>query len=172
MKKIILLVLALLLTQTSFANSISDDEQLKRIVKEFENSITTINRSQYFSLFYDGTVSWVGVSSTHDYEKYKNKAEDAKIKGEKHWEPMKTYPGDHIHFFDVIVSGGKGQDHKIMFENIQIQHDGDVASVNLDYSQFVKGVKSNWGTKRLLLVKAKNGWKINSVIFSISSIGV
>ena len=57
----------------------------------------------------------------------------------------------------------------MVFENIKIQQDGDVASAYLDYSLLVKGSKANWGKKSLLLVKAKNGWKINSVIFSISS---
>jgi hypothetical protein len=167
MKKFILVVSILFFTQMSFANTHSDDEQLHKIVKDFENSINTINRAQYFSLFYDGTVSWVGVSSTNDYEKNKNKAEVAKLKGQESWSPMKTYPGDHVHFFDVIVSGMK--DHKMMFENIKIQQDGDVASVYLDYNHYVKGTKVNWGTKSLLLVKSKNGWKMNSVIFSISS---
>jgi len=168
MKKIILVVCLLLFTQLSFASTTSDDEQLQQIVKDFEDSITNIDRSKYFSLFYDGTVSWVGVSSTKDYEKNESKAEAAKKAGKKFWAPMKTYPGDHVHFFDVIVSGMK--DHKMMFDNIKIQQDGDVASVYLDYNHFIKGAKANWGTKSLLLVKAKDGWKINSVIFSISSI--
>lgn len=167
MKKIILLVSFLLFTQVSFANTMSDDEQLKKIVKDFENSITTINRTQYFSLFYDGTVSWVGVSSTNDYEKNISKAEAAKLKGQKSWTPMKTYPGDHIHFFDVVVSGMKN--HKMNFEDIKIQQDGDVANVYLDYKLFEEGVIS-LGKKSLLLVNTENGWKINSVIFSISTI--
>jgi len=169
MKKIILVICILFFTQVSLASTLSDDEQLQNIVKDFENSITTIDRSKYFSLFYDGTVSWVGVSSTNDFKKNQSKAEAAKKKGQKPWKPMKTYPGDHVHFFDVIVSGMK--DHKMMFENIKIQQDGDVASVYLDYNHFEKGAKANWGTKSLLLVKAEDGWKINSVIFSISSAG-
>jgi hypothetical protein len=169
MNNIILVVSLLLFTQVSFANTLSDEEQLQKIMQDFENSITTIDRSKYFSLFYEGTVSWVGVSSTNDFEKNLSKAEAAKRKGQESWNPMKTYPGDHVHFFDVIVSGMK--DHQMVFDNIKIQQDGDVASVYLDYNHLVKGVKINWGTKSLLLVKAESGWKINSVIFSISSAG-
>ncbi len=167
MNKIILLVSLLLFTQLSFSSTLSDDEQLQKIVQDFENSITTIDRSKYFGLFYDGTVSWVGVSSTNDFKKSQSQAAAAKKKGQESWVPMKTYPGDHVHFFDVIVSGMK--DHKMIFENIKIQQDGDVASAYLDYSLLVKGAKTNWGRKSLLLVKAESGWKINSVIFSISS---
>ena len=167
MKKFILVVSILLFTQMSFAITHSDDQQLHKIVKDFENSINTINRSQYFSLFYDGTVSWIGVSSTNDYEKNKSKAEAEKAKGMEVWKPMKTFPGDHIHFFDVVVSGMKN--HKMKFEDIKIQQDGDVANVYLDYNLFEGGVKSNWGKKSLLLVNTDSGWKINSVIFSISS---
>ena len=169
MNKITLVVFLLMFTQVSFASTLSDDEQLQKVVQYFENSITTIDRSKYFSLFYDGTVSWIGVSSTNDFEKNQSKAETAKMKGQESWKPMKTYPGDHVHFFDVIVS--RQNDHKMMFENIKIQHDGDIASVYLDHNHFVKGAKANWGRKSLLLVKAKDGWKINSVIFSISSAG-
>ena len=167
MTKIILVLSLFLFTQVSFASTISDDDLLQKIVKDFENSITTIDRTKYFNLFYDGTVSWIGVPSTDNFEKQKSKAETAKKQGKKYWKPMKTYPGDHVHFFDVIVSGMK--DHEMRFENIKIQQDGDVASINLNYSQLVKSVKTNWGTKSLLLVKTESGWKINSVIFSINS---
>jgi ketosteroid isomerase-like protein len=167
MKKIIFVISIILFSKVTFASTVSDDEQLHKIVKDFENAITTIDRSKYFGLFYEGTVSWVGVSSTNDFKKSQSQAAAARKKGQESWEPMKTYPGDHIHFFDVVVSGMK--DHKMVFENIKIQQDGDVASAYLDYSLLVKGSKANWGKKSLLLVKAESGWKINSVIFSISS---
>ena len=167
MKKITLFLFVLLFTPLSFAATVSDEKQLHNIIKDFESAITTVDRAKYFSLFYEGTVSWVGVSSTHDFERNKNKAKELENKGQKFWKPMKTYPGDHVHFFDVIVSGM--EDHKMMFENIKIQQDGDVASVYLNYNHFERGVKANWGAKSFLLVKTEGGWKINSVIFSISS---
>lgn len=168
MKKIILVVSILFFTQVSFANKASDNKALHKIVKDFENAITTKDRSKYFDLFYQGTVSWVGVSSTNDFNKSKSRADSAREKGEAATEPMKTYPGDHVHFFDVIISSTK--DSKIMFDNVKTQDDGDVASIYLDYTHYVGDVKSNWGKKSLLLVNTKSGWKINSVVFSISSV--
>jgi len=167
MKKIILVVSILLFAQVSFANTTSDNKPLYKIVKDFESAITTKDRSKYFNLFYEGTISWVGVSSTNDFEKNKNRAEAEKIKGNKSWQPMKTYTGDHIHFFDAIISPTK--DPKMKFENIKIQHDGDVASIYFDYGFYEGNVRGAWGTKRLLLVNTESGWKINSVVFSINS---
>jgi len=167
MNKIIILVFVLLFTQVSFANTTSGNQQLHKIVKDFESAITTKNRSKYFNFFYEGTVSWVGVSSTHDYNQAKSRANTAKAKGEPAIRPMKTYPGDHVHFFDEIIYPTK--DSKIIFENIKIQDDGDIASIYFDYEFYAEDVKSAWGKKGLLLVKTEGGWKINSVIFSINS---
>ena len=152
----------------NIANTASGNKPLYKIVKDFESAITTKDRSKFFSLFYEGTISWVGVSSTNDFNKNKSRADTARAKGERVTDPMKTYPGDHVHFFDSIIAPTKAA--KIMFENVKIQHDGDVASVYFDYIHYVGEVKSNWGKKSLLLVNTQSGWKINSVIFSISSI--
>ncbi len=167
MKNIILVISILLFAQESVANTLSTEQALHKIVKDFETAITTIDREKYFNLFYQRSVSWVGVSSNKDFETNKNKAEVAKLQGKKFWQPMKTYPGDHVHFFDEIISGM--EDHKMMFENVNIQQDGDVASVYLNYNHYLKGVKANWGSKSILLVNTEKGWKINSVIFSINS---
>jgi len=167
MKKIILVISILLFTQVSYANTATGNKQLHKIVKDFESAITTKDRSKYFNLFYEGTVSWVGVSSSHDFNKNKSRADTAIAKGERATQPMKTYPGDHVHFFDVIISPTKAP--KITFKNVKIQHDGDVASIYFDYEFYAGDVRSAWGKKILLLVNTQSGWKINSVVFSINS---
>jgi hypothetical protein len=68
MKKFILVVYILLFTQTSYANTGSDNEPLHKIVKDFESAIATKDKSKFLSLFYEGTVSWVGVLSDKDHE--------------------------------------------------------------------------------------------------------
>jgi len=166
MKKIILVVSILLFTQVSVASTAPDNKPLHKMVKDFASAITTKDRSKYFDLFYEGTVSWVGVSSSNDYNKNKNRAETTRAKGEPATNPMKTYPGDHVHFFDVIIS--PTNDPKIKFENVKILHDGDVASIYLDYGFYEGEVRAAWGKKSLLLVNTESGWKINSVIFSIN----
>ena len=167
MKKIILVLSILLFTLVSFTSKATSNKPLYKIVKDFESAITTKDRSRYFNLFYEGTVSWIGVSSSHDFNQEKSRADTAIAKGERATQPMKTYPGDHIHFFDVIIS--PTNDSKIMFENVKIQHDGDIASVYFDYAFYAGDVRSAWGKKSLLLVNTESGWKINSVVFSINT---
>ncbi|GAA0820906.1 hypothetical protein GCM10009111_27100 [Colwellia asteriadis] len=57
--------------------------------------------------------------------------------------------------------------YKIVFENVQIQHDGEIASIYFDYALYHLDVKSFWGKKSMLLVNTENGWKINLAIHSI-----
>jgi len=166
MKKIILVLSILLFTPLSFANSTSGDHQLHQIMKDFETAVTTKDKAKFFNLFYEGAVSWVGVSSSHDYNKNKKRVEKTIAKGERAMPPMKTYPGDNKHFFEMIISPTKSP--KMTFSNVKVQHDGDVASIYLDYEFYAGEVKSAWGKKSFLLVNTQSGWKINSVIFSIS----
>ncbi|WP_133470042.1 hypothetical protein [Paraglaciecola marina] len=168
MKKIILVVSILLFTQVSFANTASGNEALYKIVKDFESAITTKDRSKYFHLFYEGTVSWVGVFSSDDYNKEKSKADTARANGEPATKPMKTFPGDHVHFFDVMIAPDKNF-NKIAFENVKIQHDGEIANVYFDYAVYHGDgvVKTFWGKKSMLLVNTESGWKINSAIHSV-----
>ncbi len=166
MKKIILVISILLFTQVSFANTTLGNKPLYKMVKDFKRAITTKDRAKFFNLFYEGTVSWVGVSSTHNFNQEKRKADAAIAKGESASKPMKTFPGDNKHFFDSIISPTEAP--KMKFENVKIQHDGDVASIYLDYEFYAGDLKSAWGKKSLLLVNTEGGWKINSVIFSIN----
>ena len=107
MKKIILVVSILLFTQVSFANTASGNKALHKIVKDYESAITTKDRSKYFNLFYEGTVSWVGVFSSEVFNQEKSKADTAIANGEHATKPMKIAPGDHAFFFDVMITPDK-----------------------------------------------------------------
>jgi len=166
MKKILLVVSFLLFTQMSFANIASDNKALHKIVKDFESAITTKDRSKYFNLFYDGTVSWVGVFSSDDFNREKSQADTARANGEPVTKPTKTFPGDHVHFFDVMVAPDENLT-KIAFKNVKIQHDGEIASIYFDYAVYHGDVSSFWGKQSMLLVNTENGWKINAAVHSV-----
>jgi hypothetical protein len=58
---------------------------------------------------------------------------------------------------------------KIVFENVKIQHDSEIANIYFDYAVYRGDKKSFWGKKSVFLVNTENGWKINSAIHSIYS---
>ena len=166
MNKILLVVSILLFTQVSFANTASDNKALHQIVKDFESAITTKDRSKYFNLFYEGTVSWVGVFSSDDFNREKSKANIARVNGEPITKPMKTFPGDHVHFFDVMIAPDKDLT-KIVFKNVKIQQDGEIASLYFDYAVYHGDISSFWGKQSMLLVNTESGWKINAAVHSV-----
>jgi hypothetical protein len=94
MNKFILVVSILLFTQTSFANTGSDNEPLHKIIKDFESAITTKDKSKFLDLFYEGTVSWVGVSSNNNFNAAKSRADASIAKGEQARMPRKNFQSD------------------------------------------------------------------------------
>jgi hypothetical protein len=166
MKKFILVVYILLFTQTSYANTGSDNEPLHKIVKDFESAIATKDKSKFLSLFYQGTVSWVGVLSDKDHEINKKIAAEKIAKGEMDWMPTKAFEASPEKFIDGVISRRKAP--KETFNNVKILHDGKVAAIHFDYEFYDGDVRMNWGKESWLLVNTEKGWKINSVIFSIT----
>ncbi|WP_448569609.1 hypothetical protein [Thalassotalea ganghwensis] len=166
MKKVFLVVSILLFSQLSFANTALDNEPLLKIVKDFDSAIKTKDKSKFLDLFYEGTVSWVGVSAENDFKKAKSRVDAAIAKGERARMPMKNFQSDPEKFIDGIIARVK--EPREVFENIKILHDGEVATIYFDYEFYDGEVRKNWGKESWLLVNTEKGWKINSVIFSIT----
>ena len=78
----------------------------------------------------------------------------------------KITPGaSAVKFIDSIVSDTEAIEEK--FDNVRIDSDGDIAQVYFDYN-FNRGeYRSNWGQEAWQLVRTTQGWKINSVIWSM-----
>ena len=53
-----------------------------------------------------------------------------------------------------------------VFRDPVIDTDGEIASVNFNYSLLVNGKEEHWGLEMWHLVRSDNGWKIISVIWS------
>ncbi len=166
MKKVFLVVSILLFSQLSFANTELDNEPLNKIVKDFDSAIKAKDKSKFLDLFYEGTVSWVGVSAENDFKTAKSRADAAIAKGERARMPMKNFQSDPEKFIDGIIARVK--EPREVFENIKILHDGEVATIYFDYEFYDGEVRKNRGKESWLLVNTEKGWKINSVIFSIT----
>lgn len=169
MKKIrlVTITIALLLTNMAFANESKDDKVLAQIVKDFEIAIIERDKAKFLSLFVDGTVSWIGVFATKDYDEAKSRADAAIANGETVRMPMKSFQSDPEKFMDSISKSGKVP--RETFENVKIHQDGEIATIYFDYAFYYGDIKQNWGKESWHLVNTEQGWKINSVIFSMTT---
>jgi hypothetical protein len=70
-----------------------------------------------------------------------------------------------VTFIDGIVARSSSAEER--FSNIQIDTDGEVASVSFDYVYLSDGRATNDGREKWLLVRTEQGWKITSVVYTI-----
>ena len=166
MNNVILVVFLSFFVSVSFANPVSDNESLQRIMEDFESAIATKDKSKFLSLFYEGTVSWVGVLSDKDHEINKKLASEKIAKGEMDWMPTKAFQSTPEKFIEGVISRRKAP--KETFENIKMVHDGKVATIYFYYEFYDGDIKMNWGKESWSLVNTEKGWKINSIVFSIN----
>ena len=75
-------------------------------------------------------------------------------------------PGSYGDFVTEITSSKDRQEET--FSNIAIQSDGTIADVYFDYDFRENGVVTNSGHESWGLIHADDGWKISSIVYSIS----
>lgn len=129
---------------------------LEKVLQDFMASIKERDSVKFYSLFYDGPVTWVGVDKEKSYQSYLKK--NSKI--------IKNYfRSSPQSFIRGIIADGDGEEEK--FYNIRMDGDERVATITFDYSYWSKGKKQNWGQESWALIRANGKWKITSVIFSV-----
>ncbi len=138
------------------APSQTDRQQLEQVVETFRLSLINKDKASFMRLLYSESIPWIGMVK----DKSMNMIED---RGDK---VSKITPGaSAVKFIDSIVSDTEAIEEK--FDNVRIDSDGDIAQVYFDYN-FNRGeYRSNWGQEAWQLVRTTQGWKINSVIWSM-----
>lgn len=135
----------------------ADLTNIKQVVEDFRVSIIEKDKEKFLTLFYGETVPWLGVMSP---ETLALNPERAKKHG-------KITSGNYTNFIEWIVSAPTTQEEK--FWDVKILSDGEIGSVHFKYSFHMGDYKSNWGEEAWHVIKTKNGWKINSVIYSVTA---
>lgn len=129
--------------------------EIMQVVEDFRLSIIEKDEERFLSLFYDGSVPWLGVWSDSSLEDWPD-TNDV---------PPKVFSDTHEHFIEGIVNSTRAMEET--FSDIEIKSDGDIASVYFKYSFLNNGYKTNWGDEEWQLVRTSSGWRINSVIYSV-----
>lgn len=127
---------------------------INKVLQTFMHCMTTKDSATFYTLFYDGPVTWVGVYQTATQQKRISSnagMPDHKLSDYKSW------------FRSIILGSPKEE----KFYNLQINTDGHVAAVTFDFSYWAGGKKSIWGKETWGMIRINNEWKITSVLFSI-----
>ncbi len=140
----------------------SDDlAALLRIVESFQSSIINKDKIAFMNLFFSDNpeaITWQAVVDDPSLEAIKLTRPQA-IKARHR--PDNNF----VAFIDgIVASPDKEQE---TFSGVQIDTDGEVASVSFDYVYLSNDKISNSGREKWLLVRTEDGWKIISVVYTI-----
>jgi len=133
-----------------------DLNAINSVIEDFRISIINKDKNRFSQLFYAEDIPWLGVLSDASLEMVQVRKPDAK----------RVDSSNYLQFIDWIVSDKRVMEEK--FWNVDIQTERNIASVHFDYSFHMGDYKSNWGQEGWHLIKTEQGWKINSVIYSMT----
>ncbi|EHR70674.1 hypothetical protein BurJ1DRAFT_1814 [Burkholderiales bacterium JOSHI_001] len=121
----------------------------------------TKDKPLYMSLFFSEKpeeIGWQHVSEDSRLVSIRKNKPDA-IKARR------IPANNFVSLIDEAVSATEPREEK--FSNVQVQTDGEIASVSFDYEFFEGTNRTNWGKEMWQLVRTESGWKIFSVIYTV-----
>lgn len=142
-------------------NDPGDVAAIREVVEAFRTSIIKKDKATFVDLFYSDKpehVTWQFVDDDARVAQLKKFAPEAR-------KVFRWPENNYLSFIDEIVKAGSESTEEI-FRDIIIDTDGEVASVNFDYSFLLDGREKNRGREMWHLVRTEDGWKIISVIWS------
>jgi hypothetical protein len=161
----IVLVILLQLVGCQSTGSVADQARttaaIHQVVESFRVALVTKNKPLYMSLFFSEKpeeIGWQHVSEDTRLVSIRKTKPDA-IKARRI--PSNTF----VSLIDEAISTKEAREER--FSNVQIQTDGEIASVSFDYEFFEGANRTNWGKEMWQLVRTEGGWKIFSVIYTV-----
>ena len=157
-----LIVLAVYLARPAHATDSSaagphaaDVKAIQTIVGQFKAAIVAHDGKTLGSLFVQGHDSWLSV------------ADEAKWAQARALDPQarKVFPSSWKKFAEFIEHADKPVEER--FYNVRIDTNGAVASVWFDFDFLIDGKVTNRGSESWQMVRAEDGWKISSMLYSV-----
>ena len=145
---------------------ISEDQELRAVIKAFDESIKNKDRERFLDLFIEKGVSWIGVFSEKGMERRTALIEKINKEDNKKFVATRYFLSSPQEFIEGIISDEMSSMEE--FSNIKIHSDSNIATVYFDYIFYSDNKKQNWGSESWQLVKTTKGWKIQAVSFSIN----
>ena len=143
-------------------NDPADVAAIHKVVEQFRTSIINKDKPAFTGLFFSDKpeeMVWQWVVDDAALARIR-KAKPQAMKA-RH-----VAGSNYLSFIDGETKpGAKPGEEKFM--DVKVDTDGEVASVNFDYSYLADGKETNWGREMWQLVRTDAGWKIISIIFSV-----
>ncbi|WP_202845209.1 nuclear transport factor 2 family protein [Luteimonas saliphila] len=142
-------------------NDPQDVAAVREVVEAFRLSILNKDKATFVGLFYSDDpehVTWQMVDDDARVARLKEFVPEAR---RVVWWPDNNY----LTMIDRTVEAGSER-IEVAFRDAIIDTDGEIASVNFDYSMLLDGEEQHWGREMWHLVRTDDGWRIISVIWS------
>jgi ketosteroid isomerase-like protein len=158
MRRLLAAAFSLCLAFPAFAAShATDDAGIRAVIEDFRTAIIEKDQGRFLGLFLHEGITWQSVMSDARLEKAKQSNPELS----KAAYDAKQSPAG---FIAMIAKDPKR--HEETFADVQIDSDGDAASVAFDFSYVHDGRVANAGREYWLLVRADSGWRIAAVTWS------
>lgn len=142
-------------------NDPQDVAAVREVVEAFRLSILNKDKATFVGLFYSDDPEHVTWQMVDD---------DARVARLKEFVPearrvVRWPDNNYLTMIDRTVEAGSER-MEVVFRDAIIDTDGEIASVNFDYSMLLDGEEQHWGREMWHLVRTDDGWRIISVIWS------
>lgn len=136
-------------------------QQVEAVVESFRTAIIDRDKERFSQLFLHEQATWQSVMSDEGLALVRRKNPQAA--------KVRVMPDRNYRSFIEGIVANKARSEET-FDNIRIDTDGDIASVYFDYSFNADGRRTNYGQEAWHLVNTDAGWKIVSVIWSVTPV--
>jgi hypothetical protein len=133
----------------------ADVAAIHAVVEQFKAAIIARDGKTLGSLFLQDHNSWLSVPDEAVWAKIK--ARNAKAR--------KVFPSTWKAFVEFVRSSDKPIEER--FYNVRVDTNGTVASVWFDFDFLQDGKVTNRGSESWQMVRAEDGWKISSMLYSM-----
>jgi len=133
----------------------ADRAAIAQVVAQFQAAIVAHDGKALGRLFVQDHDSWLSVLDETTWVEAKGRKPDAKKIHKSSWRA----------FADMVQNDKEAIEEK--FYNVRIDTNGAVASVYFDFDFLAAGKVVNRGAESWQMVRAEDGWKISSMLFSI-----
>jgi len=131
---------------------------IQTLMARFAEAIKAKDKAGFTALFLPGAPTWRSVMSDDTLVRARKRRSDiAKAPEDPGYTPQKMMD-------NIIASSAISSEH---FEHVQILTDGDLATVWFDYRFCIGERVTNYGHESWQLLRADDGWRIASVVWSI-----
>lgn len=166
MKYLLCLSFLLLSSVNAYAEQVHHPA-IHSVVKAFGKAIEDKDKTAFLALFLDEKAPMQMVFTEKSMKIRRAMVEKYNKEQNKNMVATRVLAMSPVEMMDNVVA--KSNSPKEEFINLRVHSDGSIAAVYFDYVFYIDGKKNNWGEESWLMVQTLDGWKIQSIVYSIDS---